>query len=52
MTAFQTELHALAEQLDLPQPMRAVAGFVVFTVAALLWMGLRFMYRRKVAAHA
>jgi biopolymer transport protein ExbB/TolQ len=29
-----------------------VAGFVVFTVAALLWMGLRFMYRRKVAAQA
>ena len=29
-----------------------VAGFVVFAVAALLWMGLRFMYRRKVAARA
>jgi len=29
-----------------------VSGFVVFTVAALLWMGLRFMFRRKVAAGA
>lgn len=27
-----------------------LAGFLVFSVAALLWLALRFMYRRKVAS--
>jgi len=29
-----------------------LSGFLVFSVAALLWMGLRFMYRRRLAALA
>jgi biopolymer transport protein ExbB/TolQ len=29
-----------------------LAGFLVFSVAALLWLGLRLMYRRKVASAA
>jgi biopolymer transport protein ExbB/TolQ len=27
-----------------------LAGFLVFAVAALMWLGLRFSYRRRVAA--
>jgi biopolymer transport protein ExbB/TolQ len=29
-----------------------LAGFLVFAVAALLWLGLRFTYRRKVSTRA